>query len=196
MKHLVKSDSVSVGPGISYVVGRDKEDLKGDEPSGRKGRTILRRINFRGLPVSIEIEPGQTKKGVDPDGIPWKVKFDVPYGEIDRTEGRDSEPVDVYLGPNSKAGNVFVVHQVRPDGKYDEDKVFLGFTDAIEATKCFFRHGARWAFGSMDCMSFDEFTHGYLAANRMNGSQPIQVKSKLSQASAVMIPKFFDNLQG
>lgn len=121
---------------------------------------------FRGLPINIEIEAGQTKSGVGEDGQPWEHVYAAPYGEILSTEGEDGDPVDIYLGPFESADEVYVVHQLRRDGSFDEDKVFLGFAGAAEAEDCYRMHGPPWGFGTMDKMTFDQFQNGYLASNR------------------------------
>jgi hypothetical protein len=56
------------------------------------------------------------------------------YGFLRRGTGADGEGLDVFLGPDQKARNVHVIHQNNPDtGKYDEDKVMLGWNDPDEA---------------------------------------------------------------
>jgi hypothetical protein len=81
------------------------------------------------------------RKGVDPDGKPWKTKFKLPYGYIPGTTGNDGEEIDAYVGPHKQAPNAFVIHQRKISGKgYDEDKVMLGFEDIEEARKFYLDH--------------------------------------------------------
>ena len=131
-----------------------------------KNRPTVRRTQFAGLPVNVEIEPGQTKSGVDDQGRAWSNTYMVPYGEIPKTTGNDGDPVDCYIGPNPNAPNVYVVHQMNSKGKFDEDKVFLGFDSPHEAEQCYRDHGPQDGFGSMDVMTLQEFKNGYLASNR------------------------------
>lgn len=80
-------------------------------------RPTKREINFAGLPINVEIERGDTKRGVDEAGNPWEHTYQHPYGEIQRTQGEDGDPVDVYLGEaHPSLCEVFVVHQLRMDG--------------------------------------------------------------------------------
>lgn len=131
-------------------------------------RPVKRRLDFLGLPINIEIEAGDFKKGVDEQGQQWQKEYAIPYGEIDRTEGEDGDPVDVYLGPWQNPGClVYVVHQLKRDRTPDEDKVMLGFQNAEIAEEAYRLHGPDWGFGSMDAMTLDEFKNGYLAANRL-----------------------------
>lgn len=137
--------------------------------SRRNSRPVKRATYFHGLPVSIEIEPGETKSGVDEDGTPWTVTYTIPYGEFPNTKSlADGDGVDVYVGPDPNAQTVYVVHQNRRDGSFDEDKVCIQFGSARDAEKAYKNHhsGAEWAFGSMDEMTVDEFLRGYLASNR------------------------------
>lgn len=130
-------------------------------------RPVKRTVNWHGLPISIEIEVGDTKSGIDEGGSPWKKTYDVPYGEIPSSRTlADGEGVDVYLGPTPSAPLVYVIHQCRRDGSYDEDKVMLQFGSQGEAMDAYKQHGPTWGYGSMDTLTADQFMNGYLAANR------------------------------
>ncbi len=96
---------------------------------------------FQGIPIAIENRKGSTREGVDPDGKPWKTVFKNPYGYIKKTEGKDGEEIDVYLGPQPDAPNVFVVHQRKIDGTgHDEDKAHLGFPSEAAVRKAYLSH--------------------------------------------------------
>jgi hypothetical protein len=193
MKHFVKAEP-GVGAGISYSRGerhkrKESEDYiagphaaaidpflnVGDQKKVvvkrgcKTGLPHVRHIDFQGLPVDVELDVGMVAEGKEPDGKPWRVEYRHPYGEIRRTEGEDGDAVDVYVGPCSQSQKVFIVHQVKKDGSYDEDKCFLGFDSPQEATRCYFEHGPQWGFGSLESMTFNEFRYGYLASNRKNG---------------------------
>lgn len=130
-------------------------------------RPVLRTASWHGIPVSVEVEVGETKSGVGEEGIPWEKTYDVPYGEIPHSLSQaDGDGVDVYLGVDGRATMVYVIHQLRRDGSYDEDKVMLDFLTSGEAEAAYRRHGPDWGFGSMDAMTVDQFVHGYLASNR------------------------------
>lgn len=130
-------------------------------------RPSKRVTNFQGLPINVEIEVGDVKSGTDDRGRPWSHEYRVPYGEVRATHAlSDGDPVDVYVGPNPGATMVYVVHQLKSDGSYDEDKVFLGFFSRGDAILAYKQHGPPDGFGSIDTMTFDQFKHGYLASNR------------------------------
>lgn len=91
-------------------------------------------IDFQGIEIDVENVAGSTREGTDSDGTSWEVQMFYPYGEIRGTEGTDLDKLDVYVGPNHDASLVVVIHQVEPDtGKFDEDKVMLGFDSVEEA---------------------------------------------------------------
>ena len=163
MLHIVKSDTISVGPGVEYTKGG--EVRLSDKKKG-VGLPHVRRTYFKGLPVDVELDIGMTASGKDPNGKPWSVTYKHPYGEIPGTIGRDGDPVDVYIGPDEDSEFVYVVHQVTMDGNFDEDKVLVGFSSPIEATKCYFQHGPKFGFGSLETLTFAQFTNGYLVSTR------------------------------
>jgi hypothetical protein len=116
------------------------------------------RINFRGLNIRIEQPIGSVREGVDKKGNKWKVRFYHPYGFILNTVGRDGEGVDCFIGDYWESDNVYIVHQLRPDGLYDEDKVMLGFNDLSSARDGYLAHFNTQGFiGKMTAMPFFEF---------------------------------------
>lgn len=98
-------------------------------------------MTFQGIPIAIENRKGSIREGVDPDGKPWKTTFELPYGYIKKTEGKDGEEIDAYIGPASDAPNAFVVHQRKIDGTgHDEDKVFFGMHSEEATRKAYLKH--------------------------------------------------------
>ena len=90
-----------------------------------------------GIPLSLEVLPGEIRSGISPDGKAWAVRMPCAYGEIPGTVGADGEPVDVlYLGGD---GQIAYIVEHSPDGTYDEDKVVLGAMDEEEAADAYRR---------------------------------------------------------
>lgn len=118
------------------------------------------RTDFQGLKISIENKKGSVRKWYDPlKDESGETKMKNPYGYIRLTEGADGEHVDCYIGPDEEAGRVYVVHQNNPkNGRYDEDKVMLGFNSAEEAKEAYLAHydDPRF-FGSVDEYNFETF---------------------------------------
>lgn len=130
----------------------------------QNSRPTKRRVEYRGLPVNVEIEAGERRAGVGEDGAPWAHVYANAYGEIDGTVGADGDPVDCYLGPAAWADLVYVVRQNHLTGSFDEDKVFLGFPDAASAEKAYRAHGPACGFGGLEAVPFDDFVRDYVAA--------------------------------
>jgi len=115
-------------------------------------------LSFRGLPLLIETAAGQARSGTDPDGKAWSVVMPWHYGEIPGTLGLDGDPVDVMVGPDPSADEVFVLHLRRPgQARQDEDKAYLGFATVEDALAAFraayirqdiFRGVTRWSWAS------------------------------------------------
>lgn len=114
-------------------------------------------MEFQGLPLDIEHTAGSVRRGKDKDGHEWATTFRYAYGYIRGTKGADGEGLDVFVGPNPDAEKAFVVHQQRPDtGKYDEDKILLGWDTAEDAKEAYLDHYDNPKFfGSMVEISMD-----------------------------------------
>ena len=119
------------------------------------------RMDFQGLPVSIENRKGSYRHWKDHfNGTEGKTLMKYAYGYVRGTLGTDGDEVDVYVGPNEKADQVFVITQMKtPEFKeVDEQKCMLGFDSAKEAKKAYIDHYDNPKFfGSMKAMSLDEF---------------------------------------
>lgn len=126
-----------------------------------KAHKLSRRFYFRGLHISIETDKGELRHWYDPHNkTKGTTKMKYPYGYIRRTKGTDGDHVDVYVGPNEQAKNVYVIHQMKaPDfKKFDEDKCMLGFNSAESARAAYHRHYNDKRFlGSITTMPFEEF---------------------------------------
>jgi len=150
--------------GDPYEEMMDKEKMLGLAQALQKtakAHKLSRRTYFRGLHISVETDKGELRhwydKANDEKGT-TKMKY--PYGYIRRTKGTDGDHVDVYVGPNKRAKNVYVIHQMKaPDfKKYDEDKCMLGFLSAQAAKVAYLGHyNDKRFFGSMSVLPFEEF---------------------------------------
>lgn len=119
------------------------------------------RISFRGLPISIENRKGSYRHWHDPHtGKDGKTKMLYAYGYIRRTKGLDGDHVDVFVGPNEKAKNVYVVMTNKaPDFKErDEEKCMLGFDTEEAAVAAFKAHYDKDGFfHSVKAIPFETF---------------------------------------
>lgn len=116
-------------------------------------------VRVQGLDVTIENPRGSVRKGKRPDGTEWQHEMSDHYGYIRRTKGADSEQVDVYVGPQEDATQVFVIDQLdQQTGQFDEHKVMMGYPTqqaAVVAYKSNF--DPDWQVGPVRPMNVDEF---------------------------------------
>jgi hypothetical protein len=125
----------------------------------KAARKLQGRMKIKGMDISIENKKGSVRRGVDQDGHEWKIKMSYPYGYIRGTEGTDGDHVDCYIGDNHESTRVYIIHQNDPvTGKYDEDKVMIGFNTAKEAKDAYMMQYDRPGFyGSMENCDVEKF---------------------------------------
>lgn len=88
-----------------------------------------------GLDISIEHPEGSTRSGKDGS---WQRRLQDHYGYIKGVPARapDKEHIDIYVKPGTAPtidSDVFVVDQVKEDGKFDEPKVMMGYASEDDA---------------------------------------------------------------
>lgn len=149
----------------SYTLPKTAESRVGPPPSpNRKEYPFVGTIQYKGLTIHVENKRGDVREGVGPGGKKWRTHMLHHYGEIHGTQGTDRDKLDVYVGPESDAKEVYVVHQNFPGnhptkaGKYDEDKVMLGFSSPDAAKEAYLKHYDRKDFfRSMTTIPFSKF---------------------------------------
>lgn len=112
---------------------------------------IQEEIVFAGLSIAVENPVGSVRWGDN-----WEVTMRNAYGYVNGSEGVDGDEVDVFLGPDENAPNVYVVHTKGGD---PEDKAMLGFGSAAEAKAAFEVNYSNKGefFDSMDKVPLEEF---------------------------------------
>lgn len=112
---------------------------------------------FQGIKIAIENPKGSKREGTDSHGEDFSTKMFYPYGYIVNTEGVDGDEIDCFIGPDKSAPFAYTIHQ-RVDGKYDEDKVMLGFSSREHARDAFMAHYDDQSFlGPITTMSMADF---------------------------------------
>lgn len=87
-----------------------------------------------GQEVAIETPKGAMRRGVNHRGEEWAHKMPCHYGYLRRNKSlSDFDNLDCFIGPHPKSELVFVVDQQKPDGRWDEHKLLLGFNSLAEA---------------------------------------------------------------
>jgi len=126
-----------------------------------KARPLHGRLDFRGLPVSVENWKHSARAWKDPhNNTEGMTRMRYSYGYIRGTLGTDGDQLDVYIGPDWDAPMVYIVHQMAPPDftSYDEDKCMLAFSSADAAREAYLKqYDDPRFFGSMTEMPFDEF---------------------------------------
>jgi len=112
---------------------RQATDTNPSEAQAEAGNYRKGKYSWQGLTIVIENPKGSIRSG---DG--WEIEMQHDYGYFSRSEGKDGDQVDVFLGPDRHSELVFVVNQVDPgSGKFDEHKVVLGTTTEAQARKVY-----------------------------------------------------------
>lgn len=166
----------------------DDDEEKAKKPgketlsAARRPPKVVNRYQFAGLPIAVENPKGTTR---DWPGGSTRMQFD--YGFIEGHYGWDDDEVDVYVGPDPKAGWVHVVHQLESNtyDKYDEDKVFLGFEsqEAVRRAYAAHRNDGERAIKSISSMPLDAF---HRTLRRRKGAGPIRAGALVDTTNAIM----------
>jgi hypothetical protein len=156
MKLLVKALFTEAQLRAAAEVDRHGMDTKLVQP-----KTLDGRLDFNGIPVSIEVGRSRNRIWHNPhDGTSGTHRMHIPYGYIRGVTGMDGDELDVFVGPWREAPNVYVVTIMQaPDFKsIDEQKVFLGMQSSAEARSAFHKHydNPRF-FGTIKTVPFQEF---------------------------------------
>ena len=141
---------------------RERIDQNPTEKQIEAGNYRKGHVNVQGLDITVENPKGGTRSGVTPDGKPWSVEMPADYGYLKRSEGKDGDQVDVFIGPDHAAPNVYVIDQIDPaTKKLDEHKSVIGASSPQMArqiyAKAFSDGSASKRFGGMKVMTVDEF---------------------------------------
>lgn len=118
-------------------------------------------MDFNGIPISIENGRSRIREWHNPhDGSSGMTLMKHPYGYIRGIKGSDGDELDVYVGTDRQAPNVYIVNQTKAPNftEYDEQKVMLGFPTEEAARSAYLKHYNDPRFlGSITTMPFEEF---------------------------------------
>lgn len=136
------------------------------------------RMDWHGLRIAIEHPEGTVREGVDETGKPWRTVFRHAYGEIPGTTGMDGDPVDVFIGHDLDAAEVYVVQQMKRKqwDTPDEQKCMINFPSIEDARQAYLQHydDPRF-FGGITAMPVAEF----IAKVRATRDAPAMIKAIL-----------------
>ena len=123
----------------------------------RAGNYRMGHLRIGPLDISIENPAGTRRRPDRPDWPPLPHH----YGYVRGTRGADGDHVDCFVRVGTDdgwRGDVFVIDQVDPEGRFDEHKVMLGWRTRGRAVRdylCAYQPG--WRVGPVTRLSFDEF---------------------------------------
>ena len=135
-------------------------DTNPSEAQKEAGNYRKGHVNIQGFDITIEQPKGSTRSGTDENGKEWSVEMQNTYGYFKRSEGKDGDHIDVFLGGNPESETVFVVDQVNPNTReFDEHKVMFGFGSMQEATDAYLsNYEDGWTgLGSITAIEVEDF---------------------------------------
>lgn len=138
-----------------------KTNTEPTEAQKESGRYAKGKATWNGLTLVIENPKGSTRSGKSKDGTEWSIEMQDHYGYFGgKDSGADGDEVDFFLSeahPDSEI--VFVVNQVKKDGKFDEHKCVLGCITETEARETYLRNYSKgWTgLGSIKAMTLPDF---------------------------------------
>jgi len=159
-------------------------------------RKLAYRVEFQGLPISVENRKGSNRYWHDPNsGEDGKTKQHYPYGYVRGTLGVDGDEVDIYLGPDKQSDKVFIVTQMKaPEfSDIDEQKTFIGFSSPKEAKTAYLKHfDDPKFFGSIKEMTLEEFkTKLKSHKGKLIKSEPIYIKKAIVDSNIFKGPYLY-----
>jgi len=101
---------------------------------------VYEKREFQGIPIKIDRPKGFVLKGKDKEGKEWSTTYRYDYGYIPKTDGGDGEGLDVFIGPDENAKEMYWAMKPKEDGSFDEYKTFLGFPSEAAALKAYKEH--------------------------------------------------------
>lgn len=150
----------------------NETDTEPTEAQKKSGNYKKGHVKFGGYDYTIENPKGSYRSGVDENGKEWKQKMNDTYGYIRGKFGKDGDHLDMFINDNADLdnwnGDVFVVDQVNPDGKFDEHKVMYGYDSLEEAKKAYLSNYERgWTgLGNITPVSKADFDKWLDKSNR------------------------------
>jgi hypothetical protein len=170
-KHVMSELEKALASALSRVTAAaSKVHSAPTYEQSQAGNYKMGHVQLHGLDISVETPAGASR--VKKPGKPQHPPLVHHYGYIRsiihprtgkrvRTTGRDSDHVDVIIGPHPDSQLVHVVNQVNghSDGSFDEHKCVLGCHNSKEAHKVYHdNYGDGWkGFGGMKQVTIGQF---------------------------------------
>jgi len=147
--------------------------------------TVKFKTDFQGIPVHVDRPKGFTMTGTTSTGTTWTRQYSYNYGFIPKTKGGDGDGLDVFIGTNKTAPEAFWAIQTKPDGSFDEYKVFLGFDNRDAAMAAYRDHIPKKLLKGMVTMRIE----------MMKAMLGIDSDGLIKKTAAMRTVSFLDELQ-
>jgi hypothetical protein len=119
-----------------------------------KNDPIKKEIKWKGFNIGIEWEKGEIREY---PGSPYKNLMQYDYGYIKNTDSPDGEEIDVCINkPIKQKETIYLLFQ-KQDGKYDELKFGIGFSNAGEFRNKYEQTMTKNMFGGIIPMTLEKF---------------------------------------
>lgn len=136
-----------------------KVDVNPTEAQKEAGNYKKGHVNIAGFDITIDNPKGSERSGTDTSGRRWTRTLKSHYGYFKRTQGKDGDQIDVFIGENPESRFVFVVDQLNQDGSFDEHKVMLGYDSFDRAKEAYLENYEEgWqGLGAMTVVEVEDF---------------------------------------
>jgi hypothetical protein len=156
----------------------------------RENGEVVKNIDFQGLEISIDRPKGFVQTGTNQGGEGWEREYLFDYGFIKGTEGGDGEDLDVFVGPDADATEVYLVTQNHSDGTFDEYKAFVGFSSEDEALMAYEAHIPTDYFDSITAIPLGALK-GIMGLDPLEEAAPTRAKTPAEQLADILTsPQF------
>ncbi|MDD4922980.1 MAG: LPD5 domain-containing protein, partial [Bacteroidales bacterium] len=119
---------------LDNEIAQQEVNLNPTEAQKEAGNYKMAHVKIQGMDITIENPKGSIRKGVDEDGKAWEQELQSHYGYFKRTNGKDGDHIDTFIGGNPESQTIFVVDQNHIKTRdFDESKVMTGFNTIEEA---------------------------------------------------------------
>jgi len=126
---------------VAEQIAQQEVNLNPTEAQKEAGNYKKAHVTIQGMDITIENPKGSIRKGVDEDGKAWENVLQSHYGYFKRTEGKDGDHIDVFVGENPESQTIYVIDQVfdkgSKSGLFDESKVMIGYNSPKEAANAY-----------------------------------------------------------
>ncbi len=133
----------------AFSVAETQTDVTPTDAQKEAGNYKKGRFTWNGVEIAIENPAGYVRSGVSRQGVAWQQTMNSGYGYFtskpgaDTVEGKPTEGVDVYVGPDITVPMAYVINQAKDPSQeavgenFDEHKVMVGYPSQQAATDAY-----------------------------------------------------------